>query len=89
LLIVDSESQRRQSTIRQLISNQQSPISNLMRLYVGPMNAVVVDVSPDGRVRLEGEDWSTPTLQERRAIIYAAQQELAALTELLEIFQGL
>jgi hypothetical protein len=60
-----------------------------MKLYVGPMNAVVVDVSPDGRVRLEGEDWSTPTLQERRAIIYAAQQELAALTELLEIFQGL
>jgi hypothetical protein len=60
-----------------------------MRLYVEPMNAVVVDVSDDGRVRLEDEDWSTPTLQERRAIIHAAQEELAALTELLEIFQGL
>ena len=38
-----------------------------------------------GRVRLENEDWSEPTLQERRAIIYAATNELAALTELLEI----
>jgi hypothetical protein len=70
------------------ISNQQSAISNLMKLYVEPMDATVVDVSRDGRVRLEGEDWSTPTLQERRAIMYAAQQELAALSELLEIFQA-
>ena len=45
---------------------------------------MVVEVDADGRVRLENEDWSTPTLQERRAIIYAAQQELSALTELLE-----
>jgi len=56
-----------------------------MRLYVEPMDAVVVEVDGDGRVRLENEDWSTPTLQERRAIIYAAQQEVAALTELLEM----
>jgi len=58
-----------------------------MKLYVGPMDASVVEVSDDGRVRYEGEDddWSTPTLQERRAIIYAARQELEALTELLEI----
>jgi hypothetical protein len=56
-----------------------------MRLYVATMEAVVVDVSSDGRVRLENEDWSTPTLQERRAIIYAAQEELAALSELLDI----
>ena len=60
-----------------------------MRLYVEPMDAVVVEVSRDGRVRLEDENWSTPTLQERRAIIHAAQQELAALRELLEIFQAL
>ena len=56
-----------------------------MKLYVEPMDAIVIEVNRDGRVRLEGEDWSTPTLQERRAIIYAAQEELAALTELLEI----
>ncbi|HEV8345475.1 MAG TPA: hypothetical protein VGQ16_02810 [Vicinamibacterales bacterium] len=52
------------------------------------MDAVVVDVDRDGRVRLENEDWSTPTLQERRAIIYAAEKELASLTELLDILQS-
>jgi hypothetical protein len=56
-----------------------------MRLYVEPMDAVVIDVDAGGRVRLENEDWSEPTLQERRAIIYAATNEIAALTELLEI----
>jgi hypothetical protein len=58
-----------------------------MKLYVEPMDAIVVEVNRDGLVRLEGEDWSTPTLQERRAIIYAARKELAALTELLEILE--
>jgi hypothetical protein len=52
------------------------------------MDAVVVDVDADGRVRLENEDWSQPTLQERRAIIHAAQEELLALGELLEILQA-
>jgi hypothetical protein len=55
-----------------------------MRLYVEPMDAVVVDVRSDGWVRLEQEDWSRPTLQERRAIIYSAQNEIAALQELLD-----
>jgi hypothetical protein len=59
-----------------------------MRLYVDTMDAVVVDVAPDGRVRLENEDWSQPTLQERRAIIHAAQEEVLALGELLEILQA-
>jgi hypothetical protein len=59
-----------------------------MRLYVEPMDAVLVDVSTDGRVRLENEDWTEPTLQEKRAIIFAAQQELSALTELLDILQS-
>ena len=59
-----------------------------MRLYVGTMDAVVVDVAADGRVRLDDEDWSQPTLQERRAIIHAAQEELLALGELLEILQA-
>ena len=56
-----------------------------MKLYVETMDATLVDVASDGRVRLEHEDWSAPTLQERRAIIHAAQQEVAALGELLEI----
>ena len=58
-----------------------------MTLYVEPMDAVVVEVSSDGRVRLENEGWSTPTLQERRAIIYAAQEEIAVLQEAIEILQ--
>ena len=56
-----------------------------MRLYVEPMDAVVIDVGADGQIRLENEEWSVPTLQERRAIIYSATNEIAALTELLEI----
>ena len=59
-----------------------------MRLYVEPMDAVLLEVASDGRVRLENEDWSEPTLQERRAIIYAARMELAALAELLEILES-
>jgi len=58
-----------------------------MKLYVEPMDSTVIDVDADGRVRLDGEDWRVPTLQERRAIIYAAHQERAALTELLEILE--
>ncbi|HEX3702031.1 MAG TPA: hypothetical protein VHU82_01795 [Vicinamibacterales bacterium] len=59
-----------------------------MRLYVEPMDAVLVDVAGDGRVKLEDEEWSRPTLQEQRAIIYAAREEIAALTELLEILDA-
>ena len=58
-----------------------------MRLYVPPMDAVVVEVDEAGRVRLESEAWSEPTLQERRAIIYAAREEMAALAELVEILE--
>jgi hypothetical protein len=58
-----------------------------MRLYVEPMDAVVVDVEPDGRVRLADEEARMPTLQERRAIIYAARSEMAALTELVDVLE--
>jgi hypothetical protein len=59
-----------------------------MRLYVEPMDAFVVDVSADGRVKLEGEEWRTPTLQEKRAIIYAASGAIDDLKELLEILDA-
>lgn len=59
-----------------------------MKLYVEPMDATVVDVAPDGRIKIESEGWSAPTLQERRAVIYAARKELAELTELLDILDG-
>jgi hypothetical protein len=58
-----------------------------VKLYVEPMDAVVVEVSADGRVRLENEDWRTPTLQEKRAIIYAATKEVEELNELLDILE--
>jgi hypothetical protein len=69
------------------ICNLQSEIS-LMHLYVEPMDALVVEVSDDGRVRLENEqEFSTPGLQERRAILYAAKNEVEELTELIEKLQ--
>ena len=58
-----------------------------MKLYVAPMDSVVVEVDESGRVRLESESWSQPTLQERRAIIYSAKSEIEELTELIEILQ--
>jgi hypothetical protein len=60
-----------------------------MHLYVEPMDAVVIDVSDDGLIRLANEDWSRPTLQERRAVIYAARDEISRLTELVETLESL
>jgi hypothetical protein len=59
-----------------------------MRLFVEPMNATVIDVDADGRVHIENEGWMTPNLQERRAIIYSAQGEIAELTDAIDVLQG-
>jgi hypothetical protein len=56
-----------------------------MKLFVEPMNVTVFDVDSDFRVHIEHEGWSTPTLQEKRAILYAAENEIAALAELRDI----
>jgi hypothetical protein len=58
-----------------------------MRLYVEPMDAVVIEVTDDGRVRLEGGELEVPTLQERRAILYSARGEIEALAELVDILE--
>jgi len=58
-----------------------------MRLFVEPMNATVVEVDGNGRVNIENEGWSQPTLQERRAIIYAARDEISVLDELITILE--
>lgn len=55
-----------------------------MRLYVDAMDATLVEVDEGGRVRFENEDWSVPTLQERRAILYAARNEIDSLRELMD-----
>ena len=60
-----------------------------MRLYVEPMDAVLVEFDERGRVRFDGEeDWSTPSLQEIRAILYAAGNEMAALRELVDALEA-
>jgi hypothetical protein len=51
------------------------------------MNATVVEVDGTGRVNIENEGWSVPSLQERRAIIYAARDEMSALDELITILE--
>jgi hypothetical protein len=58
-----------------------------MHLYVEPMDAVVIEVTEDGRVRLQNEELAIPTLQERRAILFAAYGEIEALTELVDILE--
>lgn len=59
-----------------------------MRLYVGPMDAVLVEFDDQRRVRFDGEDWSLPTLQETRAILYAARNEIEQLTELIQLLEN-
>ena len=59
-----------------------------MRLYVEPMDAVLVEFDSRGQVRFDGEDWSTPTLQELRAILYAAEHEAGALQELIDTLEA-
>ncbi|MEE2638497.1 MAG: hypothetical protein VYE68_14845 [Acidobacteriota bacterium] len=54
-----------------------------LRLCVDTMDAVLVDYESDGRVKLEDEEWTTPTLQERRAILHAAQLEIERLQDLI------
>lgn len=58
-----------------------------MRLFVPTMDAVLVDFAADGRVRFDNEDWTTPSVQERRAIIHAANEQVAQLKELLDLLE--
>ena len=59
-----------------------------MKLYVETMEAVLVDFEPDGRVRLEGEDWSVPRVQARRALLHAAEQQINLLRDLVLALEG-
>jgi acyl-CoA reductase-like NAD-dependent aldehyde dehydrogenase len=58
-----------------------------MDLFVPQMDATVVEVADDGRVRYADGEWATPTLQERRAIIYAAQQAIDELTDIMRALE--
>ena len=48
------------------------------------MDADLVEFNQNGKVRFDGEEWSMPTLQERRAILYAAQSQVRELQELIQ-----
>ena len=58
-----------------------------MKLYVEPMDAVVIEVADDGSVRFDDQELVVPTLRERHAILYAAQREMEALTELIDVLR--
>ena len=59
-----------------------------MRLLVPTMDAFLVEYDSAGRVRFDNEDWTQPSVQERRAIIHAAKDQVAHLKELLEALEG-
>ena len=59
-----------------------------MKLFVPTMDAFLVDFDQDGRVRFDNEEWSTPSMQERRAIIHAVKDQLDHLKELLDVLEN-
>ncbi|HEY0284857.1 MAG TPA: hypothetical protein VGC23_05670 [Vicinamibacterales bacterium] len=59
----------------------------MMRLFVPTMDAFLVEFDERGRIRFDNEDWSTPSVQERRAIIHAAKLQLDDLKELLDVLE--
>lgn len=60
----------------------------MTRLFIPTMDASLVEFDEQGRVRFENEDWTTPSVQERRAIIHAAKDQLASLKELLDALES-
>ena len=58
-----------------------------MRLYIRTMDTTLVEFAPDGRIRLDNEEWTIPGVQERRAIIHAANEEIEDLKDLLTMLE--
>jgi len=58
-----------------------------MRLFVPTMDAFLVEYDSTGRVRFDNEDWTRPSVQERRAIIHAAKDQAEHLKELLDVLE--
>ena len=60
-----------------------------MRLFVPTMDASLVEFDAAGCVRFENEqEWTKPSVQERRAIIHAAKDEIESLKELLDVLES-
>jgi len=59
-----------------------------MRLFVATMDAYLVEFDEAGRIRFDNEEWLTPSVQERRAVIHAAREQLDNLKELLDALES-
>lgn len=59
-----------------------------MKLFVPTMDAFLVEFDEGGRIRFADEEWTTPSVQERRAIIHAAKDQLEHLKELLDVLES-
>jgi hypothetical protein len=59
-----------------------------MKLFVPTMDAFLVEFDEGGRIRFDNEEWMTPSVQERRAIIHAAKDQLEHLKELLDVLES-
>ena len=60
-----------------------------MPLFVPTMEAVLIDFDEAGRVTFDEDgEWLKPSIQERRAIIHAARNELETLTDLLHVLES-
>ena len=60
-----------------------------MRLFVPTMEAVLTEFDDAGRVRFDDDgEWLKPSIQEKRAIIHAARNELESLTDLLHVLEN-
>ena len=59
-----------------------------MKLFVATMDAFLVDFDADGRIRFDDEDWCKPSVQERRAIIHAARDQMEHLKALLDVLES-
>jgi hypothetical protein len=59
-----------------------------MKLFVPTMDAFLVEFDETGRIRFDNEDWSMPSVQERRAIIHAAKDQVDDLRELLDVLEN-
>ena len=59
-----------------------------MHLHVDHIEALLNNINEHGHVRFADEEWNTPSLQETRAILYAAENEIATLRELVEALEN-
>ena len=58
-----------------------------MRLHIETMDAILIAFNDRGQVLFENDEWTTPSLQETRAILHAAEHTIATLKELIDCIE--